>query len=260
MIKALIASCCVLSVALLSGCEEFKKETRDIANFFSKTSKTSTVDGTVLKYSATDTLKVAFTASEFSIIELNADIILNGGDAAEAYLVITYDEYKPGDATVQVSGSSLAISTKSGKPALITKIEGKLPKQTNLDLTSTSGSIRISNFSPTTSIKTESTSGDITLAKCKTGNTNAITVSGSIQATDLKVINAIAFNSTSGDVKLSGCEAQQLRADTVSGDIEVKESVINDMQGNSISGDINMISSKAQKRKFSTSSGEVMER
>ncbi|PKN73524.1 MAG: hypothetical protein CVU50_02070 [Candidatus Cloacimonetes bacterium HGW-Cloacimonetes-3] len=258
--KVVLLSCCLISIILITGCEEFKKETRDIVNFFSKTSKSTTVNGTVLKYSATDTLKVSFSMGEFSLNEPNADIILSGGDTNEAYLVVFYSEYKPGDATVQISSSSLTIQTKSGKPALITKIEGTLPKGINLDLLSTSGDIRISNFSPPAKIIIESTSGDIAITNCNTGNTNATTVSGDIQSTGLKVTDAITFNTTSGNVKLHGCEAQQLSADTVSGDIVVKESAINDMQGSSVSGDINMISSKVQKRKFSTTSGEVLER
>jgi DUF4097 and DUF4098 domain-containing protein YvlB len=173
--------------------------------------------------------------------------------------VVTYLEYAPGDATVQIQGSSLVITTKSGKPALISNIAGKLPKQTGLKLNSTSGDLQASMFSGSKLLKLHSVSGNIDIRSCSATEVNAETVSGNISAAELIDVDTILLDCTSGDITLRGSKTNKLTADTISGDISVTDSNIGYMLGNSVSGDIQMISSSIPKRELSTTSGEVTE-
>jgi DUF4097 and DUF4098 domain-containing protein YvlB len=243
MKSIIIAVCSLCIVILVSGCDKFNEDVKSgvkkIANAVGTIDSISTVNGVLLKYPGVQNLKAAFADNSFTMDESTADIILTGNTAKEADLKVSYQEYSKGDATVYLDKTTLKIKTKSGKPALITRIEGNIPRQLKLALSTSSGDISVSNLQDNPEVSLACSSGDIALAGCNS--------------------QSVKVQVASGDINVSKCNISDLVCETASGDISVSDSSIKTMKGETASGDINLRNSKIAERHFSIASGSVNE-
>jgi hypothetical protein len=230
----------IIILLLLTACEKANQKLVKIlaknVNVMIQNNGTCIVNGVRLKYSGVVTIKPDYSSGEFVLSENAADISFSGsekGDSIEVY----YKEFAPEDAIISIKGSNIEVTTKSGKPALIYSIKGYIPSDLKLNLSTSSGDIRLENLQGSTNLQASASSGNITLSGC------------SFPEVDLL--------SSSGDIALTDCTITDLDALTSSGDIDISNSRIEHVSGQTSSGDVNITNSQIKERHFSTSSGDV---
>jgi hypothetical protein len=173
-----------------------------------------------LKFQGISTLIAAYKGKEFKLDEGVAVISLTGNEAKDASLTISYKEYAQGDAAFSLTDTGIKGKTKSGKPFLITKVEGKLPRTLNLDIKDGAGNIYLAAMQD-----------------------NAI----------------VALETGAGNISLNGSNIKNLSTKTGAGNITLTNCKVDNMQANSGVGNITLKNSKVAKRDFNTGVGKVIE-
>lgn len=239
----------IVSLLLVVSCQEAVEKLRSLSGDSdvvitldesnAETGK-AIVNGVKLTHLASTSLREEYRAKSISFQENSADIFLGGSETLDLSLQIKYLEYEPSDASFSIGNGRIKISTKSGKPALIVSINGRIPSSCDLVV--------------------ESGNGDIGLKAFKNNNSILVsTGSGNIEAVDLTGTKALTLSCGSGDILMRNSNLEMVKADTGSGDISIENSVIVDMEASTGSGDIAVIKSQITNRQFKTGSGVVSE-
>lgn len=127
----------------------------------------------------------------------------------------------------------------------------------DISLHSTSGNITCQKISMATSVKAETTSGNVDLSKISTVELSASTTSGNLNLFEIYATGDAVLESTSGVSQLEKVTAKSFTITTTSGDVWFKDSDANtlDIQSNSGCVKGNLLSKK--NFEVSTTSGEV---
>lgn len=257
--KPAIAICALLCLFSFA-CNELRKETNDIVNFVKGKAHSAQVNGVNLKFYAEDSLKVDYVSESYSLSEEVADITLQGTDTNQANIRVGYWEYKPGDAKLSITPTGLSLTTKSGKPALLTKLEGTIPRSVMLSLSSTSGDIFVQDMADSKGLSLKGTSGDIELLDCHATGIEAKSVSGKLTLNRINSTGTVKLDSTSGSIKLDYSQAKELVAESVSGDVSVIASTIDKAECTTVSGNVDVTGSRIASKRYATTSGIVQEK
>jgi len=208
--KTLVIIAMVVALFGSWGCKKiFQRLSRKIstvADSIAAGSGSITIDGVRLEHSSQHTIKQAYAGTRLIFDEGNCVFELSGQDAGEVELVVQVREFTPEDATVSFSDGKLLISTKSRKPATITRVEGKIPQSLNLDLEVGNGQIRLSKLKGNNSLKLESGNGQIGLDDCTFATGSA------------KIGN--------GSLTISNCTIEKMSAEVGVGTIVLRNSTI----------------------------------
>lgn len=257
--KASTVLCTILCI-LSFGCNELRKETKDIVNFVKGKANSAQVNGVNLKYYAEDSLCVGYSADSFNLSEEVADIRLQGVTTKQATIKVGYWEYKPGDAEFSLGSTGIQFRTKSGKPALLTKLEGSVPHTLKLDIASTSGDIFVQSMDSKGEISLTSTSGELELLESKASGIKAKCISGDLVLNKVSSAGLVTLESTSGSIKLDSLKAKELVAESVSGDVSVNGSSIDKAECTTVSGNVDINGSHIASKRYATTSGIVQEK
>ncbi len=168
----------------LNGCDRIKHAINNAQKYkatsITTTDSTVVVDGNLLKYGATQVLSLKNISNKIVVKESIVDIDLQGSDAQTSTLQVAYQECEPGDASLSFDGTYINLKTKSGKPAIITKISGQVPRTARFDLTTDSGNIAVSNITKSPDLKLKSASGDLMAIGINSPELSMLTASGNI--------------------------------------------------------------------------------
>ncbi len=201
---------------------------------------TASVNGIELKYTGKVTMQVTDTANGINIDESSADISFSGSEIKQTELQISYNEFKPQDATIYLENSTFKARSKSGKPVLIFRIEGVIPRNLKLNIKTDSGDINLTAMQDNPLVSLSSDSGDITIKQAK------------------KWQQASA-ETDSGDIYFEINQVQNMQVKTDSGDLDISNSNISNLNATTDSGDIHLKNTKIAKRHFSQGSGDLYE-
>lgn len=127
----------------------------------------------------------------------------------------------------------------------------------NLSLHSTSGNITCQKVSMATSVKAETTSGNVELSKISTVDLSVSTTSGNLNLFEIYATGDVVLESTSGASRLEKTTAKSFTITTTSGDIRFKDADADMLRIQSNSGCVkgNLLSEK--NFEVSTTSGDV---
>lgn len=243
--RALIAILLILLVTILF----FQK---DISAWFSKQSvkiqdtvednlgSFSSVNGVKLRHYGSITVSQAMVGDLLQLDLESATISLTGSDSDTAELLIGYREYKPGDASFRIDGSSLISHTQSGKPVLITSVDGSIPKALSLKASSGNGEISLTAMNGSKEIKLDTGNGSMAAENCS--------------------VKKLYLDSGNGAILVTGCKADHLQADTGNGAINITNSQIGYLQADTGLGDITLTNSQIRDKLLSTGNGDVLEK
>ena len=247
----LIITCLfITALVLLTGCDKFMNTVTDTVNSIQKESSslfgtleqsdsTTSVDGVKLKFIGMSVLKEAYNSPEFTLDEGAAVIKLTGIEEKTADLRISYKEYTPNDVAISFADNSIKAKTKSGKPFLITGIEGKIARNLNLNIKVGAGTITLTDMQDNTKVMLETGAGNISVQDCQ--------------------MKSLTTKTGAGKISLHGCQIISLNANTSAGGITLTDSQIDKMDASVGAGNITLTNSKVTKRNFETSVGRVIE-
>lgn len=199
-----------------------------------------------------------YNVSDVKTIESNlreADITFSYSNTDQIKVVV-YD--KKDDTKVNVSLNDGVLRISFDGPFICfgfcyyeRKVEVYLPDNFdgNLDLTSASGDVTISNF-PNSNVKVKTASGDVQINEAN--KVEVKTASGDV---DIFEANTINVSTISGDVEINS--ANEIIGSTTSGDVEISE-IKEVIDFTSVSGEIDIIHANLIKNsKLSTVSGDI---
>lgn len=242
--RALIAILLILLVTILF----FQK---DISAWFSKQTvkiqdtvednlgSFSSVNGVKLRHNGSITVSQAMVGDLLQLNLESATISLTGSDSDTAELLIGYREYKPGDASFRIDGSRLISHTQSGKPVLITSVDGSIPKALSLKASSGNGEVQISAMQGSQEISID------------TGN-------GAMEADNCNA-KKLVLDSGNGAILLNSCQADRVEVNTGNGAINITNSQIGFLAADTGLGDIVLRSSQIRDKQLDTGLGKILE-
>lgn len=201
------------------------------------------VDGVRLRHRR----HVELNATNLSRLEVEAqrgDIMLRGTSGAVARLEVEIYEYRPGDATPRLSrDGQILFETRSGKPAAVGELRGKIPQSLSLDLATGMGAVEICEMRECAAIELSTGMGDILIAECEelrdleasTGmgdlhlrrsrglvRAELATGMGGIRVAEAQV-RSLEVSSGMGGIKFRDCEFGRVTGGTGMGSIRFRE-------------------------------------
>jgi DUF4097 and DUF4098 domain-containing protein YvlB len=189
---------------------------------------------------------------EIKIKTVSGDCIIEKGTSSEVTVVVNYtyedEDFEP---ELQQRGDRLHLTENFGRGSFrgdsIWRITA--PEKTNIDFSTASGNIEVSDLSST--VEASTASGNLRLRNLN-GEAQVSTASGEIDAT--KLVGKINVSTASGDVTIAGFSGQS-KLNTASGSITASE-VKGELKLNTASGRIRLTNASGE-LDVNTASGDI---
>ena len=209
----------LLVVATLTSCKNSNKYFKDVVD--NKLDSNVIVDGIPLQHKGETVLNEPFSGKELIVEEGTLNTELQGVSGNDINLQIGYLEFEPGDASFMIEDGKLSYTTKSGKPAAITKLTGSIPSSLGLSFEIGTGSLQLSNLNSKQACNVETGTGSIILQTCTLQQLTAQSGTGSISLTDCNIESADLETGT-GNIDLIRSQIENRNFSTGTGKVTEK--------------------------------------
>ena len=217
-------------------------------------------------------------ADELFISSSFGDIEIEGANVHSAEFTFSYFEYEPGDATFYFDEGELKYRTKSGKPASLRYLEGRVPQTADLTVDIGMGSLLLSGMDDAGELTIECGSGEVELENCENiGELTVHTGMGDITLRKLMNVRDVTLESGTSDAAILSCidleevdvslgMGDLLLSDTHggeydvscgTGDVMLRQSHIHDLDVSTGMGDLIVSESHVDRQRFDTGMGRL---
>ncbi len=211
------------------------------------------VKGITLEHSRTITLTDNEKYDTFIVEAHSGNIALEGGQSYELEIKI-WEKYE-NDVILTIQKGKLVGETASGKPFAIATIEGIIPTNTSLDISTGAGNIMINDIDGK-DFEVETGAGNLSFDNCDFTKMEFSTGAGNIMVTNVKT-DAIEMNTGAGNILIKSLVAVELDCNTGVGNIDVFNSTAKNADCNSGIGNISVSESQFERHEFNTGIGKV---
>ena len=184
------------------------------------------VNGVTLNYENEVTLSEGYDSNFLTIDGETLSLNIKGSSEPKINLQLKYWEYKPGDAKFSLKKEKLSYETKSGKPVSLFSITGSIPKNLNLNISTGTGKVNLSDMIGEQTITIQAGTGSIIVSESKLKKLSAETGTGSI-IIDKCNIDTTLLESGTGSVHLNKSNIDMASVNTGTGNIILENSNIN---------------------------------
>ncbi|MCD4650360.1 MAG: DUF4097 domain-containing protein [Candidatus Cloacimonetes bacterium] len=218
------------------------------------------VNNIPLKHTNSAEIEDIFNATCFEYEDSITEIILTGSSDKKCFFKVEYYEYEPDDATLLFTENTLSYKTKSGKPVLIASIDGTIPNDIDLLLSTSSGDIIVSGMMNPDKLDFRSSSGDIILKDTQYCNYYHVrTSNGDIILKNVHHSRELNLASANGDMILEQVtDFGNIQLAIANGDFILKESDGETLKGSFANGDVILVGSIINNLIASFATGDII--